>query len=250
MVAFGGAAPLHASRLMDKLGLDDLIVPPGAAVGSAIGFLQAPFAYEAVRSFYTSTEDFDDVGANAILAELQAEAESFVRHGTALHGDGTELTVERSVAMRYRGQGWEIPVALSAGAFDRFAAEMLTDVFTKAYEEFFGRAIDDVAIEAVSWSVRVSSVESRPAPLTVTTAERTLEPDRHRPMFDPSAGAVVDAAVVQRQALAVGDAVVGPAVVVEPQTTTVLGSNHRAVLQTDGSLHVTRRVGRSERGRW
>ena len=65
MVAFGGGAPLHATRLMDKLGLDELFVPPGAGVGSAIGFLRAPFAYEAVRSFYTSTDDFDFDGVNA-----------------------------------------------------------------------------------------------------------------------------------------------------------------------------------------
>ena len=79
MIAFGGGAPLHAARLMDKLGLDELIVPPGAGVGSAIGFLVAPFSYEAVRSFYTSTLDFNVDGSNEVLASLTDEAMSFVR---------------------------------------------------------------------------------------------------------------------------------------------------------------------------
>jgi N-methylhydantoinase A len=253
MVAFGGGAPLHATRLMDKLGLDELLVPPGAGVGSAIGFLQAPFAYEAIRSFYTSTGAFDHEGVNRVLAELEAEAESFVRQGidvvpTGEAGIATEpelvaepeLTVERSVAMRYKGQGWEIPVALAPGAFDQFAAEMLTDVFTKAYEEFFGRAIDDVEIEAVSWSVRVASVIERPEPVRLVEAERAIRADRHRSIYDPATGARAEAAIVERDDLAVGDAVAGPAVIVEQQTTTVLGARHRAVVQADRSLYVTR----------
>ena len=82
MIAFGGGGPLHAGRLLDKLRLDELIVPPDAGVGSAVGFLRAPFAYEAVRSFYTSTVDFDVDGANRVLTELTDEAMAFVREGT------------------------------------------------------------------------------------------------------------------------------------------------------------------------
>lgn len=157
MIAFGGGGPLHAGRLLDKLGLDELIVPPDAGVGSAVGFLRAPFAYEAVRSFYTSTVDFDIDGANRVLTELTDEAMAFVREGT-----DADVSVERQVAMRYKGQGWEIPVRLGDASFDHMAAELLGAEFTKAYEEFFDRAIDDLAIEAVSWSVRVASVVDAP----------------------------------------------------------------------------------------
>lgn len=235
MIAFGGGAPLHATRLMDKLGLDELFVPPGAGVGSAIGFLRAPFAYEAVRSFYTRTDQFDYRAVNQVLAELTVEAESFVRLGT-----DADLVVERQVSMRYKGQGWEIPVRLDAGAFDEFAAENLAGVFTKAYEEFFGRAIDDLAIEAVSWSVRVASLQQRPTTLQMLAASNMVVGDGQRPMYDPVAGEVVDARVVERPTLQPGDAVNGPAIIVESQTTTVLGSHHVAVLQSDGTLLVTR----------
>ncbi len=112
MVAFGGAAPLHACRLIDKLGIDEVLVPVGAGVGSAIGFLLAPFSYEATRSFYTTSENFDTDGVRAVLGELAAEAEAFVRMGTS-----EAVTVEREVLMRYRGQGWEIPVTLPLGGW-------------------------------------------------------------------------------------------------------------------------------------
>ncbi|NNE74711.1 MAG: hydantoinase/oxoprolinase family protein [Acidimicrobiales bacterium] len=235
MIAFGGGAPLHASRLIDKLGLDELYVPPGAGVGSAIGFLRAPFAYEAVRSFYTRLDDFDVEGVNALLVDLADEAETFVRQGT-----DAELVIERQVSMRYKGQGWEIPVRLGAMAFDVMSAEALANEFTKAYEAFFGRAIDDLAIEAVSWSVRAASVQDRPQPLEPVEPRPAAPPEVHRPVYDPLAQSHIDAAIVERVTLGRGDTVAGPAVIVEPQTTTVLGSHHQAVVLADGSIRITR----------
>ncbi|MCY3850438.1 MAG: hydantoinase/oxoprolinase family protein [Acidimicrobiaceae bacterium] len=241
MIAFGGAAPLHASRLIDKLGLDELIVPSGAGVGSAIGFLRAPFAYEAIRSFYTTTDDFDYVGANEVLAELTAEAESFVRIGTATDSsDESETIVERQVSMRYAGQGWEIPVRLDDGEFDEFAADLLAGKFTKAYLEFFGRAIEDLTIEAVSWAVRVSS-RQEPPPLVETIRQGPpVTSETLREMYDPVLDKRVTAGVFERTRLNPGDLVIGPAVIVETQTTTVLGSHHRCVVQPDESLRISR----------
>ena len=235
MIAFGGGAPLHAGRLMDKLGLDELFVPPGAGVGSAIGFLRAPFAYEAVRSFYTRTDQFDYASVNRVLAELADEAESFVRQGT-----DADVVVERQVSMRYKGQGWEIPVRLEPGDFDEFAADALAAVFTKSYEEFFGRAIADLAIEAVSWSVRVASIQERPEQLQFVEEGKPVTPAVRRSIFDPVSGRDLDAAVVERHDLATGAVVPGPAVIVEQQTTTFLAAHHQAVMQSDGTLLVTR----------
>ncbi|WP_420452900.1 hydantoinase/oxoprolinase family protein [Ilumatobacter sp.] len=243
MIAFGGGAPLHAARLMDKLHLDEAIVPPGAGVGSAIGFLVAPFSYEAVRSFYTSTADFDVDGANEVLDALTDEATSFVREGV---DEGTEITVERRVSMRYVGQGWEIPVVLGDESFDELGAELLSARFTKAYEEFFGRAIDDLVIEAVSWSVTVASVAPAPEPVELTAAGTVVDATADglatatRPAHDVATGELVDTPTVRRHELAPGSTLLGPAIVVEPQTTTVLSSQHCCTVQRDGSLLITR----------
>ena len=244
MIAFGGAGPIHASRLLDKLGLDELLIPEAAGVGSAVGFLRAPFAYEAIRSFYTSTADFDVDGANQVLDDLEREAMSFVRQGT----DG-DVTIERQVSMRYKGQGWEIPVRLTNKSFDELASELLSAHFTKAYEEFFGRAIDDLAVEAVSWSVRVASVIDRPELVTLRDHGTVLNPEHHRYVHDPITGESERTAVVWRHEMAAGTQVDGPAVIVEEQTTTVLASHHRVVRQSDGCLLVTRVHATTEGGR-
>jgi N-methylhydantoinase A len=239
MIAFGGGAPLHAARLMDKLGLDELIVPSGAGVGSAIGFLVAPFSYEAVRSFYTSTHDFDVAGSNAVLDSLTDEALSFVRPALSAAAD---VTVERQVSMRYKGQGWEIPVMLDAASpFDGFAAELLSAKFTKAYEEFFGRAIDDLAIETVSWSVRVSSIVVAPERIELSSIpESTLGATSTRDAYDAVSGTRLPTAVITRDDLIPGVAIIGPAIIAEAQTTTVIGSHHVCTMQSDGALLVTR----------
>ena len=235
MVAFGGAAPLHAGRLIDKLGIDEVLVPPGAGVGSAIGFLLAPFSYEATRSFYTTSDNFDTGGVRAVLHQLAAEAEAFVRTGTS-----APVSVEREVLMRYRGQGWEIPVALPQGDFDEIAAQELVNAFVKAYESFFGRAIDGLTIEAVSWSVRVSAERDAPSPLQPTQAGEPVTATGSRLVHDPTAGATVTAALFDRRTLAAGDTVTGPALITEEQTTTVIGTGHRAVVQGDLTLRIAR----------
>ncbi|MFV1992041.1 MAG: hydantoinase/oxoprolinase family protein, partial [Acidimicrobiales bacterium] len=171
-----------------------------------------------------------------VLAELAEEAESFVREGT-----DAEIVTLRQVSMRYAGQGWEIPVDLEDGQFDELASELLAAKFTKAYVEFFGRAIDDLAIEAVSWAVRVSSVQDRPDAVGFVESSTSHPSDTpHRQMYDPVVANNTSAAIVQRSDLVPGVGLQGPAVIIEPQTTTVLGSHHHCVMQPDGTLLITR----------
>ena len=81
LIAFGGAAPLHAARLAEKLAIARVIVPPNAGVGSAVGFLRAPIAFEVVRSRYMRLSTFEPALANAIIAEMREEALEVVRAG-------------------------------------------------------------------------------------------------------------------------------------------------------------------------
>ncbi len=167
MIAFGGAAPLHAARLCEKLGVEACLIPRGAGVGSAIGFLKAPFAYEAVASKLMRLSSYDPAAAATLLAGLQHTAEAFVRQGA----EGP-FTVTITAFMRYAGQGWEIPVPL-AGLGAAPEAAVLREAFQSEYARFFGRAIDamgDLEIEVVTWSVKVQ--DERPAPPRIALDRR------------------------------------------------------------------------------
>ena len=110
LIAFGGGGPVHACRVAEKIGIRRVLVPSGAGVGSAIGFLRAPVGYEVVRSLYQRLSTFDVAAVNALLADMAAEAMAVVARGSF----GAPLAQSRLAYMRYVGQGHEIPVNLPA----------------------------------------------------------------------------------------------------------------------------------------
>ena len=110
LIAFGGAAPLHAVRLAQKLGIGRVVIPPDAGVGSAHGFLDAPIAYEVVRTLLLRLDRLDSFALDALFAAMRAEAASVVRLGFPVG----ELAETRTAFMRYRGQGHEVAVRAAA----------------------------------------------------------------------------------------------------------------------------------------
>ena len=122
MVAFGGGAPLHAGRLAQKLGIERVVIPAGAGVGSAIGFLLAPIAYEVVRSLPVDFRSFDATAVNSMLDGMRREAESVVRGGAA---QDAALSVYRIVELRYAGQGHCLRIELDDGPITKDQGAML-----------------------------------------------------------------------------------------------------------------------------
>ena len=239
MVAFGGAAPLHAARLCEKLGIDRCLVPPGAGVGSAIGFLKAPFGYESLASNLIRLSAFDAGTFNALIATLTTTAEGFVRKGT----QGPILR-EITAFMRYAGQGWEIPVTLPDRPFTAADAAMLKDAFRTNYARFFGRAIDALGgleIEIVTLSVKAQDERPLPDSVTLTTGTRTVAATQTRPVFDPATARPLPTAIHDRSTLHAGDRIPGPAVIVERETATIVTSPFDAVMQADGTLLLLRK---------
>ena len=236
MITFGGAGPLHAARLCEKMGIATFLVPPGAGVGSAIGFLRAPFGYEAVRSAVFSLADFDVAEANRLVEAMEAEALGFVEGGL----DTGEPVIERTLFMRYAGQGWDIPVPLTASRLEAGSAETVATLFETEYERFFGRAIEGLDIEVVSWSVKASSPLPPVARVPPVGEGGAVAPAKTRRLFEASRGTFLEAGIHERGSLKPGDVVQGPAVIVERETSTVLTAAFKAIVQNDGCLLVTR----------
>ncbi|MBN3787343.1 hydantoinase/oxoprolinase family protein [Burkholderia sp. Ac-20353] len=235
MITFGGAGPLHAARLCEKSGIRKFIVPPGAGVGSAIGFLRAPFGYESVRSASMRFTDFDANVLNEIVEQLGAEADHFARQGS---GD-VEPVVEVKAFMRYVGQGWEIPIAIPYRRFSSEDRATFAELFTKAYTQFFGRPIDGLDIEIVSWAVKASSPLPPVERLQLVDSLDPVKAQKTRKIFDAALHRSVEAAIVERGTLGVGETVVGPAIIVEAETSTLVTSSFNATVQPDGCLLVT-----------
>src|SRR6266849_4926542 len=218
LVAFGGAAPLHAARVAEKLGVDRVLIPVNAGVGSAVGFLRAPVAYEIVRTNLQRLGAFDAATANRILGEMREAAEAIVRQAA---GDAA-LDERRSAFMRYKGQGHEIAVPLPARQYAAEDGALLRDAFETAYRALYRRTIPGVEIEVLSWVLTVSgpvpSVEDKQEALVPSRPK----PARHRRVLDPIDGEFRDVPIYYRRDLAPGAAISGPAVIVEDETSTVM----------------------------
>jgi N-methylhydantoinase A len=238
LVAFGGAAPLHAARMADKLALDRVLVPSNAGVGSAVGFLRAPIAYEIVRSQLQRLDAFDAAAANTMLAAMRAEAEAIVRRGEPK----APLTETRSAFMRYRGQGHEIAVPLPVHAYREEDAGELHAAFEAAYRRLYSRVIPGVEVEVLSWVLLLSG------PVPVDDSEIPPEPPRYTPqparrrqVFDADTADFVEVPIYERAALVPGAVIAGPAVIVEDETSTVISRAFDARIDAYGYIELTRR---------
>ncbi len=242
MVAFGGAAPVHACRVAEKLGITRIVVPADAGVGSAVGFLLAPVAYEVVRSAYMRLDRFDTDAANALLASMTAEAIEVVRAGAT----DAALRTEALGYMRYVGQGHEVAVALPEERLAESAPTTLRAGFETAYARQFQRIIPHGAIEILTWAVTVST-ELAPVPLTAELPRRAGPQPRARRSLGLG-GDSASVPVYRREDVEPGGQVEGPCLIEEATTTTVVGQGWTARL--DGGRHlVLERAHGENRGR-
>jgi N-methylhydantoinase A len=238
LIAFGGAAPLHAARIAEKLGIARVLIPANAGVGSAVGLLRAPVAYEVVRSRLMRLESFDATAANKLLAEMRGEAETIVRRGAP----DAALSERRSALMRYRGQGHEITVELPARDFTAADRAGLRKLFEEAYGRLYSRHIPGVEIEILSWVVSIAApAEGALAAAAVETKSSAPKSRVRRPVFDPASGEFLDVPIYWRNDLAPGAQISGPAVIAEDDTSTVVSPLFDASIDRFGYIELTRR---------
>ncbi|RUW36313.1 hydantoinase/oxoprolinase family protein [Mesorhizobium sp. M1E.F.Ca.ET.041.01.1.1] len=235
MIAFGGAAPLHAARLAEKLGIHCVVIPRNAGVGSALGFLRAPLAHDIVVSKPLRLADFDPAFVAGVLADLLERAEIVVKSFGGLDG----ISMTRQVDMRYVGQGNVITIPLADDAPTRSELHAL---FDKRYQELFGRVIPDAAIEIVSWQMRLSKQIWQPTAPASPSETKAPHAMSTRAIFNPQKEAFENYDVYERQDLSVGAVIAGPALVVEDETTTVVTSTFSARVDTNRHLILERRL--------
>jgi N-methylhydantoinase A len=229
LIAFGGAAPLHAARLAQKLGITRVVIPVDAGVGSAHGFLDAPIAYEVARTFLLRLDALDPNTIEDLFADMRTEAESVVRLGVPQG----KLTERRTAFMRYRGQGHEIAVPLDGAALDPVA---LRQAFEHTYAQLFGRIIPRLEIEAVTWTLGLSEPYALPSPNPQVVGAEPAVVERTGTMIESVTGETIDAPVYARASLSPGVELTGPAAITEDGTTTIIPTGFIARIAYGGEI--------------
>ena len=238
VIAFGGAAPLHACRIAEKLGIERIVVPVDAGVGSAVGFLRAPVAYEVVRSLNMRLSALDAAAVNELMADMRREARTVVESGAF----GAALTERRVAYMRYLGQGHEIAVPVEAERLGPDDGRALQAAYDREYELLFKRTIPDADVEVLSWGLTVSTVETMPGPDDRAEISAPAEPAGWRDIHDTEGGEAARVPLYRRSDLAAGTGLDGPALIVEEQTSTFVSRAFRALLAPGGNIVLERRA--------
>ena len=236
MIAFGGGAPLHACRLAEKIGVSTIIVPLGAGVGSAIGFLRAPVAYEITRSAVGSLDDFNAAAVNRLISAMTHDARAVVEPALG----GARAIVQIIADCRYVGQGHEIRVTIPLRTLTNKDGVKLKGEFERIYEQFYGLRIPNQEAEAITWSVTVSSKPVKPKRAAKASAKSPPAARGKRLIYDPALGKQVNAPVYWRFDMQHGAAIKGPAIIAEDETSTIVGANFRAAINSLGYIVMER----------
>jgi N-methylhydantoinase A len=238
LIAFGGGGPVHACRVAEKIGINRVLVPSGAGVGSAIGFLRAPVGYEVVRSLYQRFSSFDVAAVNDLLDNMGREAEAAVEKGSF----GAPTVETRTAYMRYVGQGHEIPVPLPNRTLGGEDIALIRARYDKEYARFFDRPVPGSDVEIMSYAVVVTTITDEVA---ATSADGVLFPNeatpaRRQQVRDTTTGTVSEWGIYDRALLVPGATIAGPAIVAENETSTLIGPGWTAVVNWLGYIEMTR----------
>jgi len=241
IAAFGGAGPVHAYGLAKKLGAPQVMVPPNAGVGSALGFFTAPRAYDLIRSHKVALEDADFAEIERIFRELEAEGARTLQKA----GSGETIRFERSVDARFVGQGSETSIAVPEGDFSALDKKEIRRRFDAVYQKLYGRTYPEVPLEFINFKVRASLPERL---LTLPRPEReggTLQEALKgtRPAFSGLAKDFIPFAVYDRYRLFPGAELEGPAIIEERESTVVVGEDARVSVDEHGFLWIRLHAG-------
>ena len=236
LVAFGGGGPVHGYRVAEKLGIGRVVVPSGAGVGSAIGFLRAPVAYEVVRSLYQRFSTFDVAAVNALLAEMQEEAVCVVAEGSF----GAPMQQSRTAYMRYVGQGHEIRVSLPAGELTGDDVAAIRAAYDVEYTRFYDRPVPGSDVEVLSYAVIVSTVPQEFAEPMQAAADFDAARSRTQSVRDTVTGEVAEWPVYTCDRLRAGAGIRGAAIIAEDETSTLLGPGWSAKVDRFGYIELVR----------
>jgi N-methylhydantoinase A/oxoprolinase/acetone carboxylase beta subunit len=230
LFAFGGAGPVHAYELARILGLARVICPLGAGTNSAFGLLSAPVAVDLSRSYSANLANLDWDHLNALFDGLESEGRQILADAGV-----PRPTLTRSAEMRFVGQGFELTVPVPGGKLGPHSTEPMTQAFHDAYVKIYSSLPGALPIEALTWRLRAAG-EASAFDVSGLSPAHTAAPRHERRVYFPEAKDYVSTKVIDRYGLQPGDAIEGPAVIEERESTTVVGPRGR--IQVDADLNL------------
>jgi N-methylhydantoinase A len=234
LVPLGGAGAVHAGRLASALGVPTVVVPPAPGVLSALGLLLANIEHEQSRTLRGRVDRLDPAEVTATLTALDALCAERMADEDA---DSVEVT--HFAELRYVKQSYELEVALPPGGVTPESLARAAEQFHVLHEQVYGFALPHRAVELVTLrAVHTAHLPELALDSGLTGAGRA-EPTAVRPVYFEEIGGYEPTPIYLRSALAQDQEVVGPAIVEQPDTTTVIYPGQRLRVDRTGNLVIT-----------
>jgi len=237
IAAFGGAGPVHAYGLAKKLEAPRLIVPPNAGVGSAMGFFTAPRAFDLVRSHKVALNSVDFADIENIFLDMEKEAVQILKKES---GEET-IRFDRSLDMRFVGQGSEVNIPAPPGDFRGHNREQIRQLFDDVYEKLYGRTYPDSEVEFINFKIRASLPERLlQLPRLEKKKDQTIDAaiKGTRPAYSNIAKDFIPYTVYDRYKLFPGAGFNGPAIIEERESTLIVGEDAYVRMDDYGFLWI------------
>ncbi len=234
LIGFGGAAPLHISRVAEKLRVKKIIIPTNASVGSAVGFLRAPVGYEVVKSLRMLLNKFNFEKVNNLLNSMRSEAEKIIQNNSK----ETEFVEERFAFMRYAGQGHEIKVPINNKVLSDQDAKKIKNSFEANYEKLYSRILPNADIEILTWSLSLSIMGENSNEYLKLDSYKKIKENSLIDFCDYESGEKIKIPNYERTKLNPGDLIQGQCVITEAQTTIVVSNNFNTKVLSNNFLQM------------
>lgn len=234
--AFGGAGPVHTYGLAKKIGAPRILVPPLAGVGSALGFFTAPVAFDMSRSHRVKVDNADFKEIETLFNDLEYESAKI------LEGDqkGEDILFQRTLLIRFVGQGAEIDLAIPNQDFNGFSKDVIKTMFHEEYKRLYGRTSVDSPIEFVTFKIR-ASLPKKPFSISKLTNENTdiqTCVKGQRQAFSVIKKDYIPFTVYDRSKLFADARFNGPAIIEERESTIVIGEDAAARVDEFGFIWI------------
>ena len=234
LIAFGGAAPLHVSRIAEKLKVKKIIIPTNASVGSAVGFLLAPVGYEVIKSMRFFLRDFKPKIVNDLLSKMNSEAEKVIN----IKNTSKNFNLERFVYMRYFGQGHEIKVKIDNRNFNLKDTNYLKKNFEIEYKKLYGRTLPHAEVEVLTWAVSLINKIKKEKKIKPIKSKIYKGKSQITKIINVKKSKFINTKTYTRKDLLPGNIIKGACVLVEDQTTIIVSDNFQTKVLSNNYLEI------------
>lgn len=235
LIAFGGAGPVHASDIAAKMGMTKVVVPVYPGLTSAFGALIAAPKITQVWSKHFRSDAIDASTVGEHFDRMVDAAIDQLRH----EGYLGEPEIERSISMRYWGQNYEQDVPMAFGPVTPDLLDQTLRAFGRLHEQVYGYSISGEVIELIRFNVTVSGPMGKATLPTMapTGHQGSTPPTATRAVYFQDQG-VTETPIYRREDLSDGFSVIGPLIVEEVSSTTVVHPGQRLEVGAAGLMTI------------